>query len=129
MKKTPSRERMIERGPIINDSTEKISTVTTKQDRLPNSGMVKYVKERYDAKGVVYTDKRLLTPMETYKLMGFGEKEYLQAKDILISIAKKRNLKKDVSAREKLYKQAGNSIVVNVLEMIFYYMEKINKEL
>jgi DNA (cytosine-5)-methyltransferase 1 len=127
MKKTPSRLRMIKAAKTITKDTIKIPTVTTKQDRLPNCGDIDYKNKREDAQGVPYTNSRFISPMESYKLMGFKEEDYLKAKKILIDNAKLRNLKLDSSAREKLLKQAGNSIVVNALELIFYYMNKLDK--
>lgn len=48
---------------------------------------------------------RKLTPCECFKLMGFDEEDYIKASK--------------VNSNSQLYKQAGNSIVVNVLEKIF----------
>lgn len=48
---------------------------------------------------------RKLTPKECWRLMGFGDEDFEKA-------AK-------VNSNTQLYKQAGNSIVVNVLEEIF----------
>ena len=58
--------------------------------------------------GCVTTDLRIrkLTPKECLRLMGFDDKDYEKIKSIGIS-------------RSQIYKQAGNSIVVNVLEAIF----------
>ena len=47
---------------------------------------------------------RKLTPLECWRLMGFDDKDYEKA-------AK-------VNSNTQLYKQAGNSIVVNVLEAL-----------
>ncbi|MFQ8652563.1 DNA cytosine methyltransferase [Hominilimicola sp.] len=49
---------------------------------------------------------RKLTPTECYKLMGFTKEDCKKASDAGIS-------------NTQLYKQAGNSIVVDVLEAIF----------
>lgn len=49
---------------------------------------------------------RKLTPLECWRLMGFSDNDYYAAKSVEISDA-------------QLYKQAGNSIVVTVLEAIF----------
>ena len=49
---------------------------------------------------------RKLTPLEVWRLMGFSDNDYYAAKSVGISNA-------------QLYKQAGNSIVVTVLEAIF----------
>ena len=61
---------------------------------------------------------RKLTPLECWRLMGFNDDEFNKAKDSGVS-------------NSQLYKQAGNSIVVNVLEKIFQNIfinksEKIN---
>lgn len=55
---------------------------------------------------------RKLTPKECWRLMGFTDEDYQKASQ--------------VSSESQLYKQAGNSIVVNVLEAIFKQM--INDE-
>ena len=49
---------------------------------------------------------RKLTPCECFKLMGFTSEDYKKVSDCGMSDT-------------QLYKQAGNSIVVNVLEAIF----------
>lgn len=49
---------------------------------------------------------RKLTPLECWRLMGFDDKDFYKAKDVGISDT-------------QLYRQAGNSIVVVVLEKIF----------
>lgn len=48
---------------------------------------------------------RKLTPKECFRLMGFDDKDFYKAEQ--------------VNSNTQLYKQAGNSIVVNVLESIF----------
>jgi DNA (cytosine-5)-methyltransferase 1 len=48
---------------------------------------------------------RKLTPKECFRLMGFTDEEFEKAQK--------------VNSNTQLYKQAGNSIVVNVLEEIF----------
>ena len=48
---------------------------------------------------------RKLTPLEAWRLMGFTDEDFYKAKA--------------VNADSKLYKQAGNSIVVPVLEAVF----------
>lgn len=48
---------------------------------------------------------RKLTPNETWRLMGFDDEDFEKAQK--------------VNSESQLYKQAGNSIVVNVLEAIF----------
>ena len=53
------------------------------------------------------TDLRIrkLTPKETWRLMGFSDDDFHKAEE--------------VNSNTQLYKQAGNSIVVDVLEGIF----------
>ena len=48
---------------------------------------------------------RKLTPKECYRLMGFTDEEFERAEK--------------VNSNTQLYKQAGNSIVVDVLEELF----------
>ena len=48
---------------------------------------------------------RKLTPKECWRLMGFDDEDVDKASE--------------VNSNTQLYKQAGNSIVVNVLEKIF----------
>lgn len=56
----------------------------------------------------VYNDFRIrkLTPKECWRLMGFTDEDFFKAEAI--------------HSNSTLYKQAGNSIVVNVLEKLFY---------
>jgi len=57
--------------------------------------------------------------------MGFREADYNKAKKAMFNASESSRNKTTTSfAREKLYKQAGNSITVNVLEAIFYYVSK-----
>ena len=74
---------------------EMIQTITTFQD-----------------KGVVEPDLRIrkLTPLECWRLMGFEDKDFHKAEKI--------------NSNAQLYKQAGNSIVVNVLEEILKILLK-----
>ncbi len=124
MKNTPSRVKMRDLGLTITEEYKgKISTVTTKQDRWPNVGNLIGVYRDPDTKGVPYLDERFITPREAYKLMGFTDEQYERAHNKMNEVCVS-----NVAAREKLYKQAGNSIAVNSLEMIFYYMKKLDKE-
>ena len=54
---------------------------------------------------------RKLTPLECWRLMGFDDDDFYNAKSVGIS-------------ETQLYRQAGNSIVVNVLESIFQKLLK-----
>ena len=63
-------------------------------------------------RGVVTTDYRIrkLTPRECFRLMGFDDSDFDKAEGNL--------------SNTQLYKQAGNSIVVNVLEEIYKHLFK-----
>lgn len=54
---------------------------------------------------------RMLTPLESWRLMGFTDDDYQRASKYTL--------------KTQLYKQAGNSIVINVLEAIFKQFFKI----
>lgn len=96
-----------------------IPTLTTKQDRHPNSGVIEYPK----IKGK--SAFRYLTPREGFILMGFDEKDYQK----IIDNNFKTKSGKYFFTRDKLNKMAGNSIVVNVLEQIFKQVDEINSKI
>ncbi len=128
IKNTPSRLRMIDTGKDLNHpELVKAPTVTTKQDRLPNVGRLEFKHKREDVNGVPYTDYRFISPKEAYALMGFNNKQYAKARKDMIRSTMMTGARSDTGAREKLYKQAGNSIAVNALEVIFNYANKYNK--
>lgn len=92
--KTPSRDIMWKK--CKNITHEKYcNTITLKQDRFPNAGIVDY-EDYY----------RFLTPMKQWVLMGFDKEDYIKVRNVQ-------------NGKVQLCKQAGNSIVVNVLEAIF----------
>ena len=109
---TPSRQKIYDDNLLIYDGENMlqntIKTITTKQDRNPNSGIISYNGGETKAK------YRNLTPRECFLLMGFDEKDF----QVLVDNNFK-NRGKNFFAREKMIKLAGNSIVVNVLEEIF----------
>ncbi|AUB31797.1 DNA (cytosine-5-)-methyltransferase [Spiroplasma floricola] len=120
---TPSRRKMYKENPkvfqVIKGEYRYLSfvrTITTKQDRHPNAGIV-VLKETEIIKELEKTGKsnyRFLTPRETFLLMGFTEEDFEKATVF--------NQRKDI-----LYRQAGNSIVVNVLVALFNNMMKEEK--
>ena len=57
---------------------------------------------------------RKLTPLECWRLMGFTDNDFYKAKNT-------------GNSNSQLYKQAGNSIVVSVLEKIFENLLKEEK--
>lgn len=75
-------------------------TISTKQVRIPNSGIIDLSNGKY----------RYLTERECFRLMGFDDEDFNRLKAIYPGRKGKLS--------SILYKQAGNSIVVNVLEAI-----------
>lgn len=82
----------------IGDTTDVARTLTTACRTLSKSQMTT---------GVLENNLRIrkLTPKECWRLMGFDDEDFEKAEK--------------VNSNTQLYKQAGNSIVVNVLEAIF----------
>lgn len=123
---TPSREAIYKDNKIlaVDHFVEKgtfANTITTKQDRNPNSGLIEY-RDTILVPGAKY---RNLTPRECFLLMGFTEDAYNLLLEHNISIGKNRN----ILSNAKLYQLAGNSIVVPVLEEIFKQIDYINKNI
>ncbi len=121
---TPSRKKILEDNDILYDGKSineiVVNTVTTKQDRNPNSGLIMY---KNWARGK--TKWRYLTPRECFKLMGFDEEDFDKVISDNPMVTKNRSL----YSTEKLIKMAGNSIVVDVLEAIFRQILEINVEI
>lgn len=113
---TPSRDDIFIKSVKLFDGTNYSSyvpTITTKQDRRPNSGVVVY-----DSKRLGKAKFRYLTAREALLLMGFEDKDY----EALIDGNFKKNIVKDFFTYTKIIKMAGNSIVVPVLEEVFNQM-------
>ena len=94
-----------------------VQTITTKQDRHPNSGNLYFDPPNDRAR------YRFLTPRECMLLMGFDERDYEVLKESNFE-SRKNSL---FFSRDKIYKLAGNSIVVNILESIFDQVIDLNK--
>lgn len=77
------------------------TTITTKQMRCPNSGVIDIGNRKY----------RYLTERECWLLQGFSEEDFKNALSVHPGIPGRLN--------GALYKQAGNSIPVPILEAIF----------
>lgn len=86
-------------------------TITTKQDRYPNAGIIFHEHDFGNEK----SSYRNLTPRETFLLMGFDESDFQRLVDNNMIVSKSRKM----LSHSKLLKLAGNSIVVNILEEIF----------
>lgn len=83
-------------GDIYNTITASYGKISGNSGKIP-------CKEGY----------RILTPRETWRLMGFDNEDFDRAAS--------------VNSKTQLYKQAGNSIVVPVLEKILYELFEENK--
>lgn len=123
---TPSREKIYLNNKILARGTTPLNheyarTVTTKQDRHPNSGIIIYEDEFLTERNKKY---RNLTPRECFLLMGFEEESF----DKLVE-PNEIELTKKILPNSKLIKLAGNSIVVQVLEEIFKQIEELHKNL
>lgn len=88
-------------GRMLKEIKEFAYTITTKQMRCPNSGVVRLPDGRF----------RYLTERECWRLMGFDDEDF--------EAALKTHPSKEGCLNGTLYHQAGNSIVVQVLEAIF----------
>ena len=124
---TPSRKKIFEQNLVLAtgsviDETLTARTVTTKQDRHPNSGIVAYGNEIITPKNGHY---RNLTPRECFLLMGFDEAQYDRLTQENIAVGKD----KTILTATKLIRMAGNSIVVQVLEAIFMQIRDLNEVL
>lgn len=75
-------------------------TISTKQMRVPNSGIIDIGNGKY----------RYLTERECLRLMGFDDRDIDKLEEV--------HLRRKNCTSSKLYKQAGNSIVVNILMAI-----------
>lgn len=80
---------------------EHVWTITTKQVRSPNAGVIDLGNGKY----------RYLTERECWRLMGFSDDDYDKAKE--------EHPRRKSFMNTTLYHQAGNSIVVQVIEAIF----------
>ena len=115
--------QLVLEGGIINPQYDVIRTITTKQDRNPNSGNL-YFDSGIEGRGKF----RYLTPRECFLFMGFTDEDFDNV--ILNNPEIRKNSK--LFPRDKLIRMAGNSIPVKLLEGIFYQIklldEQLNKE-
>ncbi|WP_339306492.1 DNA cytosine methyltransferase [Paenibacillus sp. FSL R5-0519] len=88
-------------GRMLEEVKDFAYTITTKQMRCPNSGVVKMQDGRY----------RYLTERECFRLMGFDDQDF--------EAALREHPSKEGCLNGTLYHQSGNSIVVSELEAIF----------
>lgn len=84
-------------------------TICTKQVRVPNSGVVDIGNGKY----------RYLTERECLRLMGFEDED--------VDIFEKEHPRRKNCMSSILYKQAGNSVVVDVLVGILREIDRLEK--
>lgn len=123
--KTVSRDTIWNDNPqiILEDGTlnpeiEFIRTITTKQDRHPNSGNL-----HFNSGIPGRSTWRYLTPRECFLFMGFTDEDY----DHVIENNPDVHLNNKLFPRDKLIRMAGNSIPIKLLEGIFYQVRKIDE--
>ena len=112
--------QIISKSGEINRNLDFVRTITTKQDRHPNSGNL-YFNSKIDGKAKF----RYLTPRECFLFMGFTDEDFDKIIDDNTKVRKNNKL----FPRDKLIRMAGNSIPVKLLEGVFYQiklMENIN---
>ena len=107
-------------GNVINPQYPVIRTITTKQDRNPNSGNI-YFESGIKGRGTF----RYLTPRECFLFMGFTDEDYDNVKNHNPEILVNSRL----FPRDKLIRMAGNSIPVKLLEGIFYQIKLLDAAL
>ncbi|MDI4567892.1 MAG: DNA cytosine methyltransferase, partial [Mycoplasma sp.] len=114
---TKSRQKMIKKcSDLINDAKKRnyyLQTLTTRQDRIPNIGLIPLDKE---IEGKL--SKRLITYREAFLIMGFTNKDIDKLKPFIDN---------KILTISSLYRQAGNSIVVPALEKVFMFIKDIEK--
>lgn len=120
---TVSRRKIWNCNPKIVDEKglltkeDYVRTITTKQDRHPNSGNI-YFESGIEGR----SHFRYLTPRECMLFMGFNDADYehLEANNPI-----QRNSK--LFPRDKIIRMAGNSIPVKMLEGFFYQLYKTER--
>ena len=94
------------RGRNPDNPSDRTAGIPTEQRLEPNSDGVSNTLTTVQKDNYVFDSYRIrkLTPLECFRLMGFSDEEFNRIKGV---------------SNTQLYKMAGNSIVVNVLEAIF----------
>ena len=110
--------QLVLKGNVINSQYEVIRTITTKQDRNPNSGNL-YFESGIKGRGTF----RYLTPRECFLFMGFTDEDF----DNVIKNNPEIHKNSKLFPRDKLIRMAGNSIPVKLLEGIFYQIKQLDE--
>lgn len=112
--------QLVLEGNVINPQYQVIRTITTKQDRNPNSGNL-YFDSGIPGRGTF----RYLTPRECFLFMGFTNRDF----DNVIKRNPEIHKNTKLFPRDKLIRMAGNSIPVKLLEGIFLQIMQLDKVL
>lgn len=122
---TASRRRIWEENPqiilpdnTINPDISFVRTITTKQDRNPNSGNL-FFESKIEGRSTF----RYLTPRECMLFMGFTDEDFRRLKKNNIEYHKGDSL----FSRDKIIRIAGNSIPVKLLEGVFLQIIQLDK--
>ena len=121
---TPSRRKIWEENPQIVKEDGSLTddpfirTITTKQDRHPNSGNI-YFNSGIEGRGTF----RYLTPRECMLFMGFTDEDY----ESIMANNPPVKIHSFLFPRDKIIRMAGNSIPVKLLEGFFYQLYKLEK--
>lgn len=121
---TPSRRKIWNENPKIVDENGNVTkenfirTVTTKQDRHPNSGNI-FIDTKIEGRG----NFRYLTPRECLLFMGFKDSDYERIQEN--NPVQRKNSK--LFPRDKIIRMAGNSIPVKMLEGFFYQLYDLER--
>lgn len=110
--------QIVQTGNVLNESLKVVRTITTKQDRNPNSGNL-YFESGVEGKA----NFRYLTPRECMLFMGFDEEDYCKLKKNNLEFHKGDAL----FSRDKIIRMAGNSIPVKLLEGIFLQVLQLDE--
>ncbi len=123
---TPSRRKIWDENPQlvlegnkINPAFNMIRTITTKQDRNPNSGNL-----YFNLGGEGKSKFRYLTPRECLLFMGFTDEDY----ENIIKNNPEIHKGSVLFPRDKIIRMAGNSIPVKLLEGIFWQIKQIDEQ-
>lgn len=122
---TVSRQKIWDENPQIvlenhkiNPKFDCIRTITTKQDRNPNSGNL-----YFDSKIEGRSKFRYLTPRECLLFMGFTDEDY---ENIIENNPKHHGT--TLFPRDKIIRMAGNSIPVKLLEGVFLQIKLMEEK-
>ena len=119
---TPSRRNIFDKNvKLFNNGvySDFVPTITTKQDRHPNAGVVTYSSGRPGK-----SNFRYLTGRECMLLMGFDDKDY----EAIMTGNFMKSTTERFFSNTKIVKLAGNSIVVPVLEDVFTQLVDIDEK-